>query len=101
MTPCLAKGTPEEPGPEPLPNTKAPPWIHTMTGSFAPGTDPTGRHTLMNKQSSDEVFEIGAEPGGKAACAQSAPNSLASRSPRHAGKGWVGRQRLAPTGAAA
>src|SRR5579864_3541155 len=101
MTPCLANWTPEEPGQEPLPNTKAPPWIHTMTGILAPGAAPAGRHTLTNKQSSDEVFEIGAEPGGKPTCAQSAPNLLASRSPCHAGKGWVGRQRLALTGAAA
>src|SRR5882757_2809559 len=72
-----------------------------MTGSLAPGAPPAGRHTLTNKQFSEEVFDIGAEPGGKAACAQSAPNLLASRTPRHAGKGWVGRQRLVPTGAAA
>ena len=72
-----------------------------MTGSFAPGAAPAGRHTLTNRQSSDEVGEIAAEPGGKPACAQSAPNWLASRSPCHAGSGWGGRQRLAPTGAAA
>ena len=41
-------------GQEPLPNTKAPPWIHTMTGSFALGAAPAGRHTLTNRQSSDE-----------------------------------------------
>ena len=40
-------------------------------------------------------------PARKPACAQSAPNLLASRSPSHAGSGWGGRQRLAPTGAAA
>jgi len=34
-------------------------------------------------------------------CAQSAPNLLASRTPSHGGKGWGGRQRLSPTGAAA
>src|SRR5512135_851871 len=101
MTPCFANWTPEEPGQEPLPNTKAPPWIHTMTGSFAPGAAAAGRHRLTNRQSSEDVFEMGAEPGGKAACAQSAPNLLASRSPFHAGTGCVGRQRLAPTGAAA
>src|SRR5215212_10806850 len=100
MTPCLANWTPEVSGQEPLPNTKAPPWVHTMTGSRAPCAAPAGRHTLTNKQSSEEVFEIDAEPGGKAACAQSAPNLLASRTPRQAGKGWVGRHRLAPTGAA-
>ena len=51
---------------EPLPNTKAPPWIHTMTGSFAPGAAPAGRHTLTNRQSSEEVVEIGAGAGRKA-----------------------------------
>src|SRR5437773_9727278 len=98
MTPCLANWTPDVPGQEPLPNTNAPPWIHTMAGSFASGAASAGRQTLTNKQSSDEV---GAEPRGKAACAQSAPNWLASRSPCHAGGGWGGRQRLAPIGAAA
>src|SRR5512141_1747189 len=101
MTPCFANCTPEEPGKEPLPNTKAPPWIHTMTGSFAPGAAPAGRHTLTNRQSSEEFVAIDAEPRGKPACAQSAPNLLVSRSPRHAGNGCGGRQRLAPTGAAA
>ena len=61
MTPCLANWTPDVPGEEPLPNTKAPPWIHTMTGSFAPGAAAAGRHTLMNRQSSDEVGEIAAD----------------------------------------
>jgi hypothetical protein len=72
-----------------------------MTGSLSAGEAAAGRHMLTNRQSSDEVVEIGAEPGGNAACAQSAPNALASRTPSHAGMSWVGRQRLAPTGAAA
>src|SRR6478672_9593650 len=101
MTPCFANGTPEKSGWEPLPNTKAPPWIHTITGSFAPDVAEAGRHTLRNRQSSEEPAAIGAEPRGNAACAQFAPNLLASRSPRHVGAGLVGRQRLAPTGAAA
>src|SRR6476620_2375699 len=101
MTPCLANWTPDVPGPEPLPNTKAPPWIQTITGSLAAVATTGGRHRLTNRQSSDEVVEIGAEPRGKAACAQSAPNALASRSPVHEGTGWVGRHRQAPTGAAA
>src|SRR5439155_23970169 len=101
MTPCLANWTPEVPAQQPLPITKAPPWIHTMTGSFAPGTAPAGRHTLTNRQSSDEVGEIDAAPRGKPACAQSAPNVVASRSPCHAGKGCGGRQRLGPAGGAA
>src|SRR5213082_2145441 len=101
MTPCWANRTPEVPGEEPLPNTKAPPWIHTMTGSFAPGAVPAGRHTLTNRQSSDDLDEIPAESGGKAACGQSAPNVVASRSPCHAITGCVGRQRYSPTGAPA
>jgi len=72
-----------------------------MTGSLAPDAIIAGRHTLMNKQSSVEVRDIGAGPGGNAACAQSAPNVLASRSPAHEDAGCGGRQRLAPTGAAA
>ena len=51
----LGELDPRRAGKEPLPNTKAPPWIHTMTGSFAPGSAPAGRHTLRNRQSSDEV----------------------------------------------
>src|SRR5205814_8959669 len=98
MTPCLANWTPEVPGDEPRPATNAPPWIHTMTGSFAPGAAPAGRHTLTNRQSSAEFGAIDPEPRGKPACAQFAPNLLASRSSCHADKGWVGRQRLAPTG---
>src|SRR6266566_10149082 len=101
MTRCLANWTPEVPGQEPLPITKAPPWIHTMTGSFAPGAAPAGRHTLTNRQSSEDVGEIPAESGGKAACGQSAPNVVASRSPCHATTGCVGRQRYSPTGAPA
>src|SRR5436190_15250904 len=60
-----------------------------------------GRHTLINRQSSDEFVEIAAGPRRKPACAQSAPNLLASRSPCQAVRGWGGRQRLVPTGAAA
>src|SRR5438477_9666356 len=87
------------PGNEPLPNAKAPPWIQTITGTFVPGAAPAGRHTFRNKQSSEDVGEIPAESGGKAACGQSAPNVVASRSPCHATTGCVGRQRYSPTGA--
>src|SRR5438034_561336 len=99
MTPCLANWPLEKSGLDPLPNTKAPPWIHTMTGSLAPGSAPAGLHTLRNRQSSEEFSRTElAEP--KPLCAQSAPNVLASRS-FHGGIGWGGRQRLVPTGAAA
>jgi hypothetical protein len=57
-----------------------------MTGSFADAAASSGRHTFMNRQSSDEVVDILPEPGGKAAWGQSAPNWLASRSRRHASK---------------
>ena len=100
MTPCLANSTPDDP--EPLPNTKAPPWIHTMTGNFASGPAVAGRHTLMKRQSSDEFGAmLPAPPRANPAWAQFEPNLLASRSPSHEGGGWGGRQRLEPTGAAA
>src|SRR5213592_640521 len=70
-----------------------------MTGSFASGAAPAGFHKLINRQSSEEFSRIEAEP--KPLWAQSAPNLLASRSPSHVCMGCGGRQRLAPTGAAA
>src|SRR6476620_5703735 len=94
MTPRRANWTPEVPGEEPLPATNAPPWIHTMTGSFAPAAARAGRHTFTNRQSSDEFGEIDdAPPRWKPACAQSGPNLLASRTACHAGGGCGGRQR--------
>ena len=67
------------------------------------GTDGTDNARMGLLIGSDHlrVVEIPADPCGTAACAQSAPNLLASRSPRHSGTGWGGRQRLGPTGAAA
>src|SRR6185312_491498 len=72
-----------------------------MTGSLAPGAAAAGRHTLMNRQSSDEYGAMDPPARWKPACAQSAPNLLASRTPSHVGAGCGGRQRKSPTGAAA
>src|SRR5947207_3121712 len=101
MTPCLTNCTPEKSAWEPLPNTNAPPWIHTMTGSLAPFLAAAVAHTFRNKQSSDEVFEIESVPREKPTCAQSAPNLVALRTPFQVGKGCGGRQRYSPTGGAA
>ena len=101
MTPCPANSFPEVAGPEPLPPTKPPPCIHTMTGSLAPGLVPAGSHKLRYRQSSDEPSVIDPGVAPHPACAQSVPNSLASRTPSHAGTGWGGRQRYSPTGGAA
>src|SRR6185369_12552049 len=101
MTPCLANCTPELLGEEPLPKTKPPPKIQTMTGSFAAGAAFAGFHTLIKRQSSDDVGDMAPAPGPKAAWGQSAPYLLASRSPCHADNGCGGRQRYSPTGAAA
>src|SRR5688572_8703344 len=97
MTPCLANASPAEPGPEPLPPVKPPPWIQTITGNFDCFVAVAGAHTLRKRQSSEMVA---VEPG-EARCGQSAQTLVASRSPFHAGKGWGGRQRNSPTGAAA
>jgi hypothetical protein len=78
-----------------------PPWIQTITGSFAPEAALAGRHRLINKQSSDEVGDIEMVLGPNVAWAQSAPNLPAYRSPCQAGNGCGGRQRYSPTGGAA
>ena len=73
-----------------------------MTGSFEFFLISAGAHTLRNKQSSEDVFEIeSAPPRGNAACGQSAQNLFASRTPCHAFAGCGGRQRYSPTGGAA
>src|SRR5438552_7357057 len=101
MTPFSVNDDPEKSLSAPLPNTKAPPWIHTITGRFAPFFALDGAHTFRNRQSSEEVLEIESAPRGKPICAHSAPNFVASRTPFHAGKGCGGRQRYSPTGGAA
>src|SRR5688572_9189997 len=98
MTPCSVNDDPEKSFIVPLPKTKAPPWIHTITGSLESFLFPAGVHTLRNKQSSDEVFEIESTPRGKPACGQSAQNLFASRTPCHSFTGCGGRQRYSPTG---
>src|SRR5690606_36010398 len=62
---------------------------------------PVGRHKLRNRQSSDVFSLIVPVVRGQPACAQSAQNLLASRTPSHAATGCGGRQRYSPTGAAA
>ena len=85
MTPFSVNDDPEKSFIAPLPKTKAPPCIHIMTGSFEFFLISAGAHTLRNKQSSEDVFEIeSAPPRGNAACGQSAQNLFASRTPCHA-----------------
>ena len=69
------------------PPVNPPPYIQTITGSFAPEEAPEGRHRLMNRQSSDDVGDIETAPGRNAACAQSEPNLVASRTLCHGDKG--------------
>src|SRR6476620_12178311 len=83
------------------PPVNPPPYIQTVTGSFAPEEAFEGRHRLINRQSSDDVGDIETGPGRNAACAQSAPYLVASRDPCHGGKGCGGRHRFSPVGAAA
>src|SRR4026207_1818793 len=97
MTPCLANASPAEPGPEPLPPVKPPPWIQTITGNFDFFVAAAGAHTLRNRQSSD----MAAVEPGQARCGQSAQSLVASRTSFHGVTGCGGRQRLAPTGGAA
>ena len=81
--------------------TKAPPWIQTITGSFAPAAA-RGAQTLRVRQSS----EVG--PGSPAwsseterSCGHALPNSTARRTPAQGAAGSGACQRKSPIGAAA
>lgn len=100
ITPCLANSSPETVASEPLPPTKPPPCIQTITGNWASCLLSDGCQMFRYRQSSDEPA-IEPEPRGQPACAQFAPYLLASSTPSHIGAGWGGRQRNAPTGGAA
>ena len=81
-----------------------PPWIQTITGSFAPGVALAGRQTFRNRQSSEDAGGAGAPGAGggpNRPCMQSAPNSAAWRTPVHVAAGCGGRHRRSPTGGAA
>src|SRR5881394_3865711 len=106
--PRCANGVPLYSGVEPEPITNAPPWIHTTTGyglGPAPAASPTGANTLTNRQSSPDAI-LSPTPlriaiRGSRDCAATGPNSLASRTPDHAGAGRGGRNLSAPSGASA
>jgi hypothetical protein len=52
-TPCFANCVPEVLGEELEPPVNPPPYIQTITGSFAPGAALSGLHTFRYRQSSD------------------------------------------------
>ncbi len=87
---CLANSTPSVTAPKApteSPIAKAPPWIHTITGSFWLALAFAGRTTLRKRQSST--------------CWHTGPAFVASRSPVQDGAACGGRQRRSPTGGAA
>jgi hypothetical protein len=98
--PAAASFAPSYAGTEPLPWTFAPPWMKTSTGS---ALAPSGAQTFSVTQSSLPVNAppptiVGPEV---AACGQTGPNAVASRSADTQDAGAGGRQRSSPTGGAA
>jgi hypothetical protein len=88
-------------GTAPLPVTKAPPWIHTMTGRRPSST--AGVWTLRYRQSSSQftLFDESSEPSPTALCGAHGLKRLASRVPSHGLADCGGRKRRGPTGGAA
>src|SRR4051794_6098754 len=79
-----------------MPIPYAPPWIHTMTGSRAPGS---AAHTLTVSQSS--ASRTSASMPKKPACGGGGPNSVASRTPSQGVTGRGASKRSGPTGGSA
>ena len=80
-----------------MPIAYAPPWIHTITGSPAPGPG-SGDQTLIVSQSSPAASRAKLSMPNAAACGGGGPYDTASRTPSHPRTGRGAAKRSAPTG---